>query len=133
TSDQRISVSESSAMGPEELRERWQQNLGADPGDGWATLSGGATYRAPDEASGTLSGQATMGATLSGSGTVSGADEGSATSRIGLGGFQLVEEIGRGGMGVVWRARQQSLAREVAIKLIKPEADNERARRGFVA
>ncbi len=37
-----------------------------------------------------------------------------------LGEFELVERIGRGATGVVWRARQASLGREVAIKILAP-------------
>ncbi|MEZ6015649.1 MAG: serine/threonine-protein kinase [Planctomycetota bacterium] len=38
-----------------------------------------------------------------------------------LGDFRLVEPLGSGGMGVVYRGVQLSLGREVAIKLVRPE------------
>ena len=38
-----------------------------------------------------------------------------------MGSYQLVELLGRGGMGEVWRAKHRLLARSAAIKLVGPE------------
>jgi tRNA A-37 threonylcarbamoyl transferase component Bud32 len=38
-----------------------------------------------------------------------------------LGSYHLVERLGTGGMGEVWRAEHRLLAREAAIKLVRPE------------
>src|SRR5262249_22843955 len=46
-----------------------------------------------------------------------------------VGNYTLTGRIGEGGMGEVWRARHRMLAREVAVKLIRPEVLNARSRR----
>jgi len=38
-----------------------------------------------------------------------------------LGSYQLMDKIGSGGMGEVWRAKHKMLARPAAVKLIRPE------------
>jgi serine/threonine-protein kinase len=38
-----------------------------------------------------------------------------------MGSYQLIELLGQGGMGEVWRARHRLLARSAAIKIVRPE------------
>jgi serine/threonine protein kinase len=38
-----------------------------------------------------------------------------------MGSYQLLERLGQGGMGEVWRAQHRLLARHAAIKLVRPE------------
>ena len=42
------------------------------------------------------------------------------TVPVRIGGFRLIKQIGLGGMGTVFRAKQVSLDREVAIKILRP-------------
>ena len=45
-----------------------------------------------------------------------------------MGSYELVELLGRGGMGEVWQAKHRMLARPAALKLIRPESLGENSR-----
>ena len=60
-------------------------------------------------------------AVLSNEGTVLEVDDDLLAGGISVGSYRLIERLGRGGMGEVWLAKHQLLARPAAVKLIRPD------------
>ncbi len=117
-------------MDDKELRDLWHQTIPEAPG--WDQLNPEVTYRPPKSpTSPTPPPLPTV--TLAGDKTL--LRPGTAPPAPSFDGptFDLMEEIGRGGMGIVFRARQASLRRDIAVKQILPEALDAEARARFVA
>ncbi len=51
----------------------------------------------------------------------------SMTAKIRITGYDIIEKVGAGGMGSVWRAKQTALDRDVAIKILPPSAAGDSA------
>src|ERR1700687_3276628 len=47
-----------------------------------------------------------------------------------LGNYEILDKLGEGGMGEVWRARDERLNRTVALKILPQDVANDATRRG---
>ncbi len=97
-------------MDSEKLRNLWSETVGADAD--WDTLSVEATYRRASPAE---------------------PEKHSAPTLAPPSSYTLGAVLGEGGMGTVYRARQNCLRRDVAVKKLKPSSGSAPALEGFLA
>ena len=96
------------------LRQLWEQTIPS--AHEWNQLPPEATYRR----------QAAETTQLRGAATPRGRS-------VPATGYELLQEIGRGGMGVVFRPLQASLRREIAIKVVRPDAASPETESSFLS
>ena len=122
----------------DELKTRFAGLDDADPGASFSSIT---LYQPPKPPS--------TGAIAAGARTVlmSGPDEGAPASADStgpaagtsedappesLGDWQIIEKLAEGGMGIIWRARQDALAREIAVKSVRPGIADDESRARFL-
>jgi eukaryotic-like serine/threonine-protein kinase len=89
---------------------------GAVPGDATSEFTAAKAETVETEPPRTAVAKSDRGAHLE-----TGDDAGTSDVPASLGGYRVMQELGRGGMGAVYLAHQASLDREVALKVMKPK------------
>ena len=119
--DQKQPNRRSAAYSLEDAVSLWGDAVAADASPGMSIKAGGAEARSSAESRLLLRKRRV-------------ADAGSGTAESEKQDFEVAGVLGEGGMGVVFSARQASLDRDVAVKMVRAErADDVKSRRKFLA